>query len=130
MASDIPKDLIDLVERPLFGSLGTVRPDDSVQVNPMWFEWDGAQVRFTHTNKRVKYRNLQRNPAMTLLLTDPDEPMRYLELRGALREVIPDPTGSFYVRLGKRYGNPEQHPPPDSADRVILVMDVHKAGRH
>jgi hypothetical protein len=40
-----------------------------------------------------------------LLVTDPDDPMRYIELRGALGEVIADSTGAFYVRLGKRYGN-------------------------
>jgi PPOX class probable F420-dependent enzyme len=80
MSITIPPDLSDLLERPLFCSLGTVRLDDTVQVNPMWFEWDGENVRFTHTTKRVKYRNLQRNPAMSMLVMDPDNPMRYLEL--------------------------------------------------
>ncbi|MCU1656184.1 MAG: class F420-dependent oxidoreductase [Pseudonocardiales bacterium] len=130
MSTTIPSDLVDLLERPLFGSLGTVRLDDTVQVNPMWFEWDGEQVQFTHTSTRVKYRNLQRNPAMSLLVTDPDDAMRYVELRGALAEVVSDPTGAFYVRLGKRYGNADQQPPPDSPDRVILVMDVRTVTRH
>lgn len=126
----IPPDLTDLLERPIFGSLGTVRPDNTVQVNPMWFEFDGERVRFTHTTYRAKYRNLQRNPAMSLLLTDPDEPQRYLEVRGALAEVIPDPEGAFFVRLGQRYGDPDTAPPPDSKDRVILVMDISQARGH
>jgi PPOX class probable F420-dependent enzyme len=130
MTSAIPADLADLLERPLYGSLGTVRPDNTVQVNPMWFEWDGTHVRFTHTNKRAKYRNLQRNPSMTLLVTDPDTPQRYLEVRGELAEIVPDPEGAFFVRLGKRYGDPDQEPPADKADRVILVMSVRRATRH
>jgi PPOX class probable F420-dependent enzyme len=130
MSITIPSDLVDLLERPLFGSLGTIRLDDTVQVNPMWFEWDGEHVRFTHTTARVKYRNLQRNPAMSLLVTDPDDAMRYLELRGKLVDVIADPTGAFYVRLGQRYGNAGQQPPPDIADRVILVMDVATVAQH
>lgn len=130
MSITIPADLLDLLERPLFGSLGTIRLDDTVQVNPMWFEWDGEHVRFTHTTARVKYRNLQRNPSMSLLVTDPDDAMRYLELRGTLVDVIADPTGAFYVRLGQRYGNADQQPPPDIADRVILVMDVGTVARH
>jgi PPOX class probable F420-dependent enzyme len=125
----IPEDLLDLLERPLFGALGTVRPDGSVQVNPMWFEFDGEHIRFTHTTKRAKYRNLQANPSMCLLVIDPDDPLRYLEVRGTLADIQEDPTGSFYVRLGRRYGNPDQQPPPDSADRVILVMDVTRATR-
>ena len=123
----IPADLIDLVQRPLFASLGTIRPDNTVQVNPMWFDYDGQNLRFTHTTRRAKYRNLQHNPSMSLLITDPDDPMRYVELRGRLTEVIPDPEGDHYVHLGRRYGNRHQAPPPDKADRVILVMSIDTA---
>jgi PPOX class probable F420-dependent enzyme len=101
-----------------------------VQVNPMWFDFDGEAVRFTHTTKRAKYRNLQLNPSMSLLLTDPDNPQRYLELRGQLTEVIPDPEGEYYVHLGRRYGNPHEAPPPDKADRVILVMRIDGTAGH
>jgi len=125
--SVIPDDYASLLERPLYGHLGTIRPDDTVQVNPMWFEFDGEHLRFTHTNKRAKFRNLQHNPAMSLSIIDPDDQFRYLELRGKLVDVEPDPTGAFYVRLGRRYGNAEQQPPPDSADRVVLVMSIEKS---
>jgi PPOX class probable F420-dependent enzyme len=127
--SVIPDDLIDLLERPIFGNLGTIRPDDTVQVNPMWFEFDGDQIRFTHTTYRAKYRNLQHNPSMSLLIIDPDDPLRFLEVRGSLVDVVPDPEGEFYVRLGRRYGDPDTPPPADSKDRVILVMDVKKSAR-
>ena len=126
----IPSDLAPLLERPLFASLGTIRPDDTVQVNPMWFLYDGEHLRFTHTTKRAKFRNLQRNPSMSLMIFDPDDPQIYIELRGRLVEVVPDPEGRLYVRLGQRYGNPGQEPPPDKADRVELVMSVDKVGRH
>ena len=120
----------ELLERPLFGALGTIRPDDTVQVNPMWFEYDGEHVRFTHTNKRGKFRNLQSNPSMSLMLVDPDDPERYVEVRGRLVEAVPDPEGDFFVRLGRRYGNPDTQPPPDKADRVVLVMSVEKTNGH
>jgi PPOX class probable F420-dependent enzyme len=130
MPATIPPDLAPLLERPLFASLGTIRPDDTVQVNPMWFVYDGEHIRFTHTTKRAKFRNLQRNPSMSLMLLKPEDPQVYLELRGKLVEVIPDPEGELYVTLGKRYGNPGQEPPPDKADRVQLVMSIEKAGYH
>jgi PPOX class probable F420-dependent enzyme len=116
----------DLLERPLFAALGTIRPDDTVQVNPMWFEYDGEHVRFTHTDKRGKYRNLQRNPSMSLCLIDDANPQSYLEVRGRLVEANPDPEGAFYVRLARRYGDPDPQAPPDKADRVVLVMSVEK----
>ena len=116
-----------LLAPPTYAHLGTVRPDNTVQVNPMWFEFDGEHIRFTHTTKRAKFRNLQHNPAMSLEIINPDDPFRYLELRGRLIQVIPDPDGVFYVHLGQRYGNAAQQPPADRADRVILVMEITKA---
>jgi PPOX class probable F420-dependent enzyme len=130
MTTTIPADLSDLLKRPLFASLGTIRPDDTVQVSPMWFDYDGEHLRFTHTTKRAKFRNLQRNPSMSLMIFDPDKPLRYVELRGSLVEVEPDPTGAYYVHLGRRYGNADQQPPPDKADRVVLVMSVDKVAGH
>ena len=121
-----------ILESPSFGHLATVRRDGSVQVNPMWFEFDEASgtVRFTHTTKRRKFRNLQNDPRMTLETLDPENPLKYVEVRGRLVEVIPDPEGEYYVHLGRRYGNADQQAPADKADRVILVMRVEKvAGR-
>ena len=120
----IPANLLPLLEQPNYAHLGTIRPDDTVQVNPMWFLYDGETIRFTHTTKRGKYRNLMHNKSMSLSVVDPANPLSYLEVRGALVEVVPDPEGAFYVVLGKRYGNPGQQPPPDSADRVVLVMSI------
>ncbi|HWR84564.1 MAG TPA: PPOX class F420-dependent oxidoreductase [Rhodoglobus sp.] len=124
MSDVIPAHLVHLLEQPNYGFLGTMRPDDTVQVNPMWYLFRDGTLRFTHTTKRGKYRNLQHNPSMSLAVIDPENPFRYLEVRGRLIEVIPDPEGAFYVELGRRYGNPDQQPPKDSPDRVILVMSV------
>jgi PPOX class probable F420-dependent enzyme len=126
MSAQIPAEYLPLLVEANYGHLGTIRPDDTVQVNPMWFEFDGENLRFTHTTTRAKFRNLQHNPSMSLSVIDPANPFRYLEVRGSLVAVEPDPSGAFYVRLGRRYGNAGQQPPPDSADRVILVMSVEK----
>ena len=127
----VPADYQDLLERPLYAVLATVRPDNTAQASPMWFQFDPStdRVRFTHTTTRAKYRNLQANPSMSLAIIDPEQPYRYLEVRGRLVEVVPDPTGAFYVVLGKRYGNAEQQPPADSPDRVILVMSIEHSVR-
>lgn len=126
MTAEIPDALLPLLTEPTYGFLGTVRPDGTPHVNPMWHQYDAEAgvIRFTHTTKRGKYRNLQQNPAMSLAITDPENPFSYVEVRGSLVEAVPDPTGAFYVVLQNRYGNPSDVPPPDSADRVILVMSI------
>lgn len=125
MTTEIPDRFRPLLEAANYGSLGTIRPDDTVQVSPMWFELEGDTLRFTHTTARAKYRNLQRNPTMALAVFDPDRPIHYVEVRGRLTEVIPDPSGAFYDHLHRRYGG-DGMIPPDAADRVILVMSIEK----
>jgi PPOX class probable F420-dependent enzyme len=118
----IPEGYEALLERPLYGHLATVRPDGSPQVNAMWFAWDGERLRFTHTTKRQKYRNIEANPRVAMSVIDPDNPYRFLEVRGVVEEIVPDPTGDFYLSLNDRYDGPLTEAPPDKADRVILVV--------
>ncbi|TCJ21943.1 PPOX class F420-dependent oxidoreductase [Microbacterium sp. PI-1] len=123
---EIPDHLIQLLERPVYGVLGTVGRGDTAQTSPMWFEFDGDCIRFTHTTKRAKYRNLQRNPSMSFSVYDPENPYRYIEVRGRLVEATPDPTGAFYQQLSRRYGTENPPAPADAAGRVILVMSIEK----
>ena len=124
--AQIPADLLFLLDDPIVGHLATVRPDGAPQVEPMWFAFDGEHLKFTHTTKRGKYRNLQGNPGMALEVSNPENAYEFIEVLGTLVSVEPDPTGAFYVELGRRYGMPDTQPPPDSPDRVVLVMSVEK----
>ena len=117
----IPPSLADLVERPLYAHLATVRPDGTPQVNPTWFRFDGEYLWLTTTARRQKNRNWQIQPAVALSITDPDRPSRYLEIRGRVERIIPDPGGAEYVRLAERYGR-SQGPPADAADRIAVAI--------
>lgn len=117
----IPDDLIDLLDRPLYGHLATVRPDNTAQVNPMWYAWDGEFLKFTTTSRRQKARNTRQNPSVAMSVTDPDKPSRYLEVRGAVERVEPDPEGAFFVELARRYGT-ETGPPADRQYRVVFYV--------
>ncbi|MCZ8379834.1 PPOX class F420-dependent oxidoreductase [Mycobacterium sp. CPCC 205372] len=119
---EVPDGYEHLLDLPLYGHLATVRPDGTPQVNPMWFAWDGELLRFTHTTKRQKYRNIAAQPAVAMSISDPDNPYRYLEVRGVVEEIVPDPTGAFYLHLNDRYSGPLTEPPADAQDRVILVV--------
>src|SRR6266536_134252 len=120
-AQVIPQSLADLLERPLHAHLATVRPDGTPQVNPTWFRFDGEYVWLTTTTGRQKNRNWQIQTAVALSITDPGRPSRYLEIRGRVERIIPDPEGAEFVRLAERYGMP-QGPPPDAADRIAVAI--------
>jgi PPOX class probable F420-dependent enzyme len=116
----IPDTHRDLLERPLFTHLATIRPDGTPQVNPMWSMWDGELLWFSTTTTRRKYRNISAHPEVAASINDPDQPYRYIELRGVVERVDPDTTAEFFDRLAARYGLDYEPPLPDAPDRIAV----------
>ena len=121
-AQVIPASLQDLVERPLYAHLATVRPDGTPQVNPTWVRFDGTYLWLTATTSRRKHRNWQVQPAVALSILDPDRPWRYVEIRGRVECVVADPQAAEFLRLAERYGMEQPGPPPDAADRIAVAI--------
>jgi PPOX class probable F420-dependent enzyme len=120
-----PESHADLLDKPTFAHLATVRPDGSPQTNVMWFAWDGERIRMTHTKTRQKFRNLADEPRVALSIADPDNPYRFLEVRGVVEGIEDDDDqASFYQSLQKRYG--QSYPIADAAVRVILTIRPEK----
>jgi PPOX class probable F420-dependent enzyme len=120
-----PESHADLLDKPTFAHLATVRPDGSPQSSVMWFAWDGDRIRMTHTKTRQKFRNLADEPRVALSIADPDDQYRFLEVRGVVEGVEDDDEqASFYQSLQKRYGM--DYPVRDAAVRVILTIRPEK----
>ncbi|MFF0478741.1 PPOX class F420-dependent oxidoreductase [Streptomyces sp. NPDC004284] len=120
--SPIPDSHIDLLQRPLFGHLATIRPDGSPHVNPVWYLWDGERLWFTTSTDRFKYRNIAKDPRVSLSVNDPDQPYRYVEVRGVVDRVEPDPSTDGFFRLADRYGLTVDRPLADAPTRVLLGL--------
>ncbi|MFI2200878.1 PPOX class F420-dependent oxidoreductase [Streptomyces sp. NPDC020192] len=120
----IPESHRDLLERPLFAHLATTRAGQGgPQVNPMWCSWDGTHLRFTSTRTRFKYRNVTADPRVAVSINDPEEPYRYLEIRGVVERVDDDSSGAFFVELADRYSRElGGRLPSDVRDRVVYVV--------
>ncbi|GED96955.1 PPOX class F420-dependent oxidoreductase [Gordonia crocea] len=120
--SVIPDSHRDLLDRPLYAHLATIRPDGTPQVNPMWFVFDGELVYFTNTTVRQKYKNVTAHPQVAFSVNDPDQPYRYLEVRGLVERIDADPDGALFGDLAQRYGLPMDGPPGDAEFRVVYVV--------
>src|SRR5260221_8753088 len=120
-SSGVPESHRDLLERPLFAHLATLRPDGSPQSSVMWFAWDGERVRFSHTRNRQKYRNLLADGRVSFHVQDPDNPYRTLEVRGRVESMEPDGGATFYRSLQQRYG--VDVPVFDADIRVVIVVE-------
>ena len=99
-----------------------LRPDGSPQVNPTWVRFDGTYLWLTATTRRRKHSNWQAQPAVALSIIDPDRPYRYLEIRGRVERIVPDPQAAEFLRLAERYSMPQSGPPPDAADRIAVAI--------
>jgi PPOX class probable F420-dependent enzyme len=125
-----PESHADLLSRPVYAHLATVRPDGAPLVNPMWFLWDEAQgvIKLTHTKRRSNYRFIQSEPRVALEISDPNDPLRYLQIRGVVEAIDDDPTGAFYEILQKRYSGTGEM--SDREYRVVITVrpTAFKAG--
>ena len=120
--SVFPESHLDLLERPVFCHLATIRADGTPHVNPMWFLWDGEFLSFTTSTKRAKYKELSERPNAAVSINDPDAPYRYLELRGTVERIEPDPEGEFFAVLADRYSLPMDGPVGDAPTRVRIYL--------
>lgn len=125
----IPESHQDLVawETRSFAHMATVGPSGEPQSSPVWFEWDGAHIKFSLTKGRQKYRNLQRDKRVAMSIMDPNDPYRYLEIRGELDEVEEDPNIDFISRMAQKYIGKERYPwhrPGD--ERVVMKITPTK----
>jgi PPOX class probable F420-dependent enzyme len=78
----IPPSHRDLLERPLAAALSTRMADDTAQTQPVWCSLDGNDVLVNTTRQRRKGRNLAADPRATLLVIDPKDSGRWIEIRG------------------------------------------------
>ncbi|TGA95416.1 PPOX class F420-dependent oxidoreductase [Streptomyces sp. MZ04] len=82
MSAQLPDKLKALLDTPVFVSVATIQPDGSPQVSPVWVKCDGDDVVFSTTVSRRKYKNLRRDPRVTVMLLPFTDPYTYAEIRG------------------------------------------------
>lgn len=87
MSLPVPASHLDLLVRPVHGVLTTMMPDGQPQSSLVWCDYDGECARVNTTLERRKGRNLQANPRATLLIVDPEDTGRYIEIRGQVELV-------------------------------------------
>jgi PPOX class probable F420-dependent enzyme len=78
----IPASHLDLLTRPVCGVLTTMGADGQPQSSLVWVDVDGSWARVNTTLERQKGRNLLADPRVSLLIVDPDDTSRYIQIRG------------------------------------------------
>jgi PPOX class probable F420-dependent enzyme len=102
MSLPIPDSHLDLLTRPIHGALSTMMPDGQPHSSLVWCDYDGACARVNTTRQREKGRNMLANPKACLLVVDPENTARYLEIRGEV-ELIEDGALDHLDQLTRYY---------------------------
>jgi PPOX class probable F420-dependent enzyme len=133
MPVTIPASHRDLLTDAVHGVLTTMMPDGQPQCCVVWVDYDGACVRINTTLERQKGRNMRANPLVTLLVIDPRDDSRWIEVRGrviALRREGAEAHADVLARrsTGKRhfYGGVFPVEQRQRETRVIALIEPRK----
>jgi PPOX class probable F420-dependent enzyme len=110
MPDGIPNKYLDLFNKKAFANLATLMPDGQPQVTPVWCDFDGEHVLINTAKGRQKDRNLRREPRVSLSISDPDNPYRYLEVRGRVVEITEQGADAHIDRMAKKYMGLDTYP--------------------
>lgn len=124
MAGEIPEKYRDLFDKKAFANLATTMPDGTPQVTPIWVDYDGTHVIINSARGRQKDKNLRSNPLVALSIVDPDNPYRYLEVRGRVTEITEDGADEHIDKMAKKYLGVDSYPGRKPGEvRVIYKIE-------
>lgn len=109
MTNIIPDTHVDLLQTPVHGVLTTIMPDGGPQSSIIWVDYDGEYVLINTTLERQKGRNMQTNPKVTILVIDPKDSSRWVEVRGQVNEITQAGAEQHADRLTQRYCHNKLH---------------------
>ena len=120
MSQVIPEKYADLFQKKAFASLATVMPDGTPQVTPVWVDFDGKHVIVNSARGRRKDKNMSQNSSVALSIMDPDNPYRYLEVRGRVAEITEEGADQHIDTMAKKYMGVDKYPYRSPAEKRVM----------
>jgi PPOX class probable F420-dependent enzyme len=102
VAAALSDKLKQVLDGKVFVTVSTIQPDGSPQSSPVWVKRDGDELLISTTTNRRKYLNLRRDPRLTVVVLDPDEPYLYAEIRGSV-EMTTEGGPELIDELARKY---------------------------
>ncbi len=120
MANVIPEKFLDLFQKRAFANLATLMPDGQPQVTPVWCDYDGQRVIVNSARGRQKDRNMRRDKRVSLSIMDPENPYRYLEIRGTVTDITEEGASEHIDKMAKKYLGLEKYPNSQPGEVRVL----------
>ena len=114
-------DTVELARGPNYGSITTIMPSGLFQTHIIWVHTDGERVMVNTEVHRQKYKNIQRDPRVTLTIRHEEDPYNYAEVRGRVVETVTGPEARQSIdQLSQKYHGEDYNPDDIKSERVIL----------
>jgi PPOX class probable F420-dependent enzyme len=127
LSQSIPDKYRDLFTKRAFASLATLMPDGSPQVTPVWVDLEGDLVLLNTARGRQKDKNMRRDPRVAMAIIDPENPYRYLEIRGRVAEITEEAADAHIDKMAKKYLGADKYPyRQPSETRVIFKIQPER----
>ena len=123
MAAYIPVEFRDLFEKKAFAHLATIMEDGTPQVTPVWVDYDGTHVLVNSAKGRVKDRNMEERPNVAVEISDPDNPYRYLAVRGRVVGIDENDARAHIDKLAKKYTGADKYPGSQDETRRVYRIE-------
>jgi PPOX class probable F420-dependent enzyme len=129
----IPEKFLDLfTTKKALASIATVMPDGSPQVTPVWFDYSNGKIRINTARGRVKARNMKVGSKVALAIIDPENPYRYVGIRGPVISESENGADAHIDSLAKKYLGQDKYPFRQPGEvRVTYVIEpasIHTNG--
>lgn len=115
----IPESHIDLLTRPIVVTLVTVMPDGQPQATPVWADTIDGMIRVNTAAGRQKDKNLRERKMATVLVIDPENPMRWMEVRGKVVWESEGDDRAVIDKLARDYVGGDGYPWHRDEDRRV-----------
>jgi PPOX class probable F420-dependent enzyme len=126
-----PEEYLDLLkpDTRAYLFLATIMPDGSPQNTPVWFDHDGGYIQINTDERRVKSRNMKVRPKVAMVIQDPADPFRYLQIRGEVAGYTCEGADEHIDMLSRRYrGKPWDYQPGQK--RIIFNIRPEHFDHH
>jgi PPOX class probable F420-dependent enzyme len=125
----IPEKYQDILQKKAFAQLGTLMPDGSPQVSPVWFDFDGTNILVNTAKGRVKDQNMRRDKRVCVDIMDPDNPYRHVSIRGRVVDVTENGADAHIDKLAKKYIGQDRYPYRANGE-VRVIFKIQPEGVH
>ena len=120
----IPESYRDILEKPSFAHLATTSQSGWPQSSPVWVDHEDGEAILLNTRKgRQKERNIRDDPRVSVSVVDPEDPYRYLAVRG--EATLTEEGATEHIdELAQKYLGVEEYPHHDEEDEPRVIIRI------